>query len=263
MRGLSWQDDSKVMNNKLKISILALVSYLFFLIVAMPASQVNKMLGDKIPLLSLPTISGTVWSGAATHAQVGSFPLDQIRWDLRIFPLLAGQLVFDFIVKGGDTDAEGTAGFSINGLETINDLRGDVPAELLMQFNDAQVGTLKGVFSLSVNAMQFSENTLVEADGSMLWRKSGFQNPIPMNLGDLMITLMTENKDDRVHMEITDQEGPVDINVNVYLYNDGKYEVKGTASPSKKADANTVSTLKLIGRPGPKGQILINYESSL
>ncbi|MBU2978325.1 type II secretion system protein N [Alteromonas sp. C1M14] len=87
------------MKAKILWTFAAVVVFLFFVVLYMPASQVinPQMLPKNVNIYG---VSGTVWHGKAQAVVIDGIPVTDVAWDIAGFPLLIGQLSAD--VKGGN-----------------------------------------------------------------------------------------------------------------------------------------------------------------
>lgn len=88
------------MIKKSKWILSAVVIYLFFLIVYLPASQLSGRIS--LPKGSfVQQLSGTIWQGRASQLQVNGIPIQGLDWQLSFWSLLTGDL--SLRVKAGNS----------------------------------------------------------------------------------------------------------------------------------------------------------------
>ena len=87
------------MKAKILWTITAVIVFLFFVVVYMPASHLLQ--GQKLPNgTRIYGVSGTLWHGQAQAVTIQDLPITHVEWDIATLPLFIGSIHAD--VKGGN-----------------------------------------------------------------------------------------------------------------------------------------------------------------
>tara|TARA_R110002072_G_scaffold11196_1_gene50838 strand:+ start:51203 stop:51997 length:795 start_codon:yes stop_codon:yes gene_type:complete len=167
----------------LYVSVLVLTT-LCWIAVMMPAQTLLYVL--KSPALQVAGLSGTVWNGAARQVALADgeiyFDAGQLRWTLKPYALLRGNLCADFSAektavmrRGASQSITGSVCAGLSGNLVLSDTSLELPASVLLRSEEIR---LTGIITGHV------EHFAVDA-GSVLQRLSarGLWTGAGMNVG--------------------------------------------------------------------------------
>jgi general secretion pathway protein N len=158
--------------------LLAVLFYLVFLLVALPATWFSRM----TTALSRGTVSvseprGTVWNGSGDLAiapRRASHHLGQISWQIQPLWLLIGQLKLDMSVSGVDVNTKARLGIGLTGAR-IENLDAVFPASIAGQFH-AAAGFTQPTGQLRVQSSMFEvRRGALRGELSLSWDGAGSQ----------------------------------------------------------------------------------------
>lgn len=184
--------------------------------------------------------------------------MDNIDWEIHPLALLIGKLKLSIDINDPEINGSATLGFGGEGLVYLEDLKGKLPARALTQLPSLSIATPTGSLDLEIDAIRFSDKPLpTQINGQITWHDAGISSPLSVLLGTLLIKLETQKEDTMIY--ISDKEGPVKIDATLLVSNDGNYRISGTLLPNINANQDLISTLSLVGKKDPQGNIHINY----
>lgn len=250
--------------------VLGVLVYIIVLVLNFPADRAyahwkNAELSQQASRhFSLVGISGSVWSGKADLGVIQGQPLEDIHWSLRPWSLLLGQvgLNWSFRLPNSTSDqgfGRGVTNLGLDGSMDFSELEARLP--VAMMANIAKMGALNptGSVSLNLEDVVWDGKILSSATGRIVWHGAGVSLLKPLALGDLSMSLETENE--QVKGNIADNGGPLSITGVVTLKADGSYQFNGSLAARNNQDLQ--NALRSMGRPGPDGKVKVNYSGNL
>lgn len=252
------------MSQKKSFVILGITAYFIFLITSIPASQGIQWIQNFFPqeLVQISQPKGTIWSGSADRITVHQVQFDNVNWEIRPLALLTGKLRLSIDINNSKHKASATFDFNRQGLVSVENLNGDIPANLLSQLPYAKNTSPSGSLTLAINAIHFSDTSLpTEADGEIIWHNAGLSSPFSLSIGTLLIKLESQDEDIQIH--IKDQDAQIKVDTTIVLGKDGNYKIQGELTPKPNTDQKLTSTLTLLGKKDLRGIIHVNYRGML
>lgn len=250
------------MNRVIKLIVLAVTGFVFFMLVTFPAEYAYQIVHSRIKNLSLSSINGTLWNGSAGFVQYKTTPLGSVNWSLHPHDILRGHLETDFSLVSDKMQTKGTAGREIFGPAYTKNLNGYVPAALLGKHLGIKTVTPAGKLHFSIKRMEFSPKGRLEAAvGQITWEQAGITSPTQAVLGNLNVDITTEKEG--IVFNISDENSPIKVKADLLVCPDGKYELNGKLIPTPAAQAGLSNSLKLLGKPDKNGVIKIKYAGRL
>lgn len=228
--------------------VLGLLSYLTFLLVNFPAAQAYAWFGKHLPVQAYG-ISGTIWSGQITVAQLQDQRLESLQWQLQPSRLLMARLVGQ--VQGtlgqGRISAQVNAGR--NDIELRN-VRVDMPATELVQLAGIRVPTrLEGRFDVSLREARLNEGRLTHADGIVTWQQGVVHllgRPLP--LGNMNLRLEPAG-DGEIRGTLISDGGPLDASGDLRILANGQLNMDLTVRAREGAVGDAEPAMRMLGIP--------------
>jgi general secretion pathway protein N len=253
-----------------RLLVFGLLVYLAVLVLSFPAERAYahwKGSGQAPPGFALGGISGSVWSGKAALAVVQGRRLEAVEWRLRPWALLSGQVALDWRIRlPGDDDSgygQGSTAFGLDGSIHFDELEARLPAQQLAGL--AQAGAVRPDGSVSINLrdLHWDGQSLVSADGRVVWSGAGVNIFKPLTLGDLVVNL--ETTDEGIKGLISDGGGPLIAEGLFTVKADGQYQFSGSfgARGGTEGSQDLENALRSLGRPGADGKVRVNRSGTL
>ena len=250
------------MKRTIKLVLLALAGFTFFMLVTFPAEYAYQAVHARIKNLSLSGINGSLWSGSAGYVQYRSTPLGSLNWSLHPHDILRGHLETDFSLSSDEMLTKGTAGREIFGAAYTKNLEGHLPAALLGKLLGIKNVVPAGKLHFSMQRMEFSpKGRLESAIGRITWEQAGISSPAQAVLGNLNVQVSTEKEG--IVFNISDENSPIKVKADLLVCPDGKYELNGKLIPTPAAQAGLSKSLSMLGKPDKNGVIKIKYAGRL
>ena len=213
--------------------LFAVVTYLIFLVVYMPASYITNYVQDNTQnQVRFTGVSGTAFSGNADSLAFDGLRINDVSWKVSAASLLWLQTQVD--IKGGAIrNAEqlyvgGTVMISLLSPERINvnDARLFVPAKpLLSQVNLPVAVTASGRFRVDIDSFTFDQGCQqLTGKGSWLQPAVNIEGS-PLDLGGFNATLACETPS--FALQVSPDNG-ISLDAKITVDQSGKYAALGS-----------------------------------
>lgn len=252
------------MNQKNAFTGLGILAYLVFLIMTIPASQGIHWLQELFPQgeIKIGQPEGTIWSGSTYQITAHQTQFHNVSWKVHPLALLTGKIKLSISINDQSNKANAIIGFNTQGLVYIENLNGDLQANLLSGLPYVRNTPPTGSLTLAIESINFSDTYLpTEAEGEIIWNNAGISSPFSISIGTLLITL--ESKEKEIQAHIRDKKAQLIIDTTIVLWNDGNYKIVGKLTPKPDTDQNLLSTLSFLGKKDSQGIIHVDYTGML
>ncbi len=239
---------------------LALMSYLIFMVVLIPADRLYGLAKERLPF-ALYQLDGTLWKGSASVVTFnqGSQRLEAVKWELQPAALLMGRAQATVKFRYDNRAVSVTVGRSLSALY-LHDFNGRMTAATIEQFSPPPAIGLKGVIDVDLSELSMSGSEWVAVNGVVRWRNAG----LDLNnttLGSFELTLTTV--DGKTNGVVKETDGPLKVNGTLLLRPSGEYLFAGTVELRDKQRNDLRQGLRFIGTPNAQGVYTIKYQGQL
>jgi general secretion pathway protein N len=246
--------------------LLGFLVYIIFLVLNFPADRAYaywKSSNSSSRNFALVGISGSVWSGKANMAAINRTSLENVEWTYRPWSLLLGQVGlswrFQTPSSQGSGFGQGVTSMGLGGNVDFSSLEAQLPAGLVASMVKMQALQPSGTLSLNLQDVEWNGESLMSAEGRVVWRGAGINLLRPVALGDLSLKLETSNKG--VKGVLTDSGGPLSVEGLITLTEDGKYQFNGAFAA--RGDKDLENALRSLGRLGADGKVKVTRSGNL
>ena len=95
-----------------------------------PAEYAYRLVSDRLGVVKLADISGSIWDGHASRTQVFGQELGTLGWHLQAAPLLSREVIARIDLSGGDVTAQGLVDRTADGTISVRDATFHMPASM-------------------------------------------------------------------------------------------------------------------------------------
>lgn len=249
---------------KLRYILFAALMYGGFLLATFPAAQAYALFKQRLApdaRLVLEGVSGTVWSGRAQAALIGSQRLFALTWELRPWALLIGRLRVDWGFRDGDNFARGSVARGLGGTIYINDLDARLDVTKIAPLKDFLPLDLEGFIGVHVLEFEMKNFLVKAAEGTLAWHDAAITYMQKVTLGDLRVTV--EPSAEGIKAILADGGGPLQAEGVLLLKPDGNYQFTGAFASRDATQRVLAQSLRFLGRPGADGKVKVTQSGSL
>lgn len=241
---------------------LGAVSYLAFLVATFPADRAYALTKSKLTGFTLYTPSGTLWSGKASAAQLGTKVFQSVSWDVRPLSILLGRLDIGWSFDNGDGKGHGVAALSPSDNVTFKDVTASLPIKELRPWLMRVPVPLEGRVDIELEDVvaDFKTKRVTKANGKLVWKEASIAVGSGIALGSFQMLLSTE--DETIKGMVKDLGGPIQAQATLVIKGNS-IQLSGTAVSRDTLRTDITQGLSFLGRPGPDGRFNFNFRSSL
>lgn len=232
----------------------ALIAYLFFVMIQLPAAQVHALLDNSGALPArLYQVSGTVWKGNAAAADVGANRLENVHWTLRPWALLLGRMEAGIEFSKGDGKVSAIAGRTFGGSVYLHDVSGELPLRDLESFISRNPMGLSGELDIALENLAFAGHLIESLNGTLTIEGAGLGPPVNTTIGNFKMDL--ETNDEGIRGVLRDTGGPLQAEGLLLLEADGSYKFTVEISLRDPGRSDLRNALRFIGTPSAEGKV--------
>ncbi len=242
--------------------LLALCSYLIFLVGTLPAAQLYSLTKSYRPAaLQLKQLKGSIWQGSVQKIAFNRYQIGPLYWQFKPLSLLLGEAEIMLTSTDKKLQLSGSAGIKLNGDIFLSNIKGEGRSDMLITLMPNLPITPIGRITFDLQEVTFSQQRLSTITGRIDWLQAGIKQPIDIQIGRLNLQLITEGE--VIHGTVTDQGATIGVDAQLTLQVNGKYQIKGKIEPKPDTPTDLNDALKMLGRSDPTGAIPINLSGNI
>lgn len=236
-----------------------IAAFFVFLVARVPAGQVARHLP---PGVALDGLSGTIWSGRARALAIEGRPLGALHWSCRPWRLV----VLEWSCRVGLQPAGG---------EVAGDFSGDFGGNLVGRGirGTAPIASFEGIatprgwsgsLELNLEELHVQSRRPQSASGTLFLRGLRAPGATGQQLGDFELVVGEGSVGGAtLNGRLRDLGGPLHVRGAVELFEDGRYLLRGDASPGPGAGPAIFDALGFLGPPDGQGRRPFTIEGTL
>jgi general secretion pathway protein N len=245
---------------KFRLIIIAVVSYVLFMLLLTPASWWLKL----IPLpakLQLGPVTGTVWRGEVAGLRYQQLQFDTLRWQLNGKALFSAKL--QFAVQSGSAQnaalpyINATLSYGFDGGTASNSLLRLPVAQVLPLLSLPLPVDATGELVLDVPLFEQGQPWCRQLSGSASWQQARLQTPSATWL-DLQNLFGTLNCDNGTVVLTTDGANLLGLDITAVI-NAEQLLVNGTIKPDSSMPEEVHQAMQFLGRPDEQGRYRMRF----
>ena len=244
--------------------VLALASYLLFVITQLPASKVYYFTENLLQEqgVTFYGVQGSIWNGSATAVTYQDMHLKQIAWEIHPLALLTANVSATVRFKQKENSVNALVSRSFFGSTKVEGGQLRIDAEDLVKLAKLPAIKLQGQFSLNLTQLKLGEKNVESIQGRAVWSNASSTFPQKMELGDLFAD-MTTSSDGVIQIKLGDAGGPLEMDANLQLTPDAKYDFKGQFASRQGRNSSLGRSLGFMGRYNNEGKVEFNKAGEL
>jgi len=207
-----------------------------------PATIIQKFLLGNI---SAAGMSGTLWNGNVQTIIIGQVGIQNTKWSANPLSLLTGKIQADVSIDSPNLKGQFKTSYSGSTIHTRDlVLKGDL--SLLMPYFKKYGLRINGKFDANFDNIEFENGIPKQASGTLRTYNTSILGLLPLNLGD--ITSVFDQQLQGMRINLSNQNGDLDLNGIVTIDASGTYLVDLTLSRNAQTPEQILQTVQLLGK---------------
>ncbi len=244
----------------LLILVVALLVIAGVIAVTCPADYAYRLMAGRLGAFRLDGISGSIWNGHASSAQVFGHELGALAWQLEPAPLLGREVLAHVQLDGGEVKAAGIVDRSSDGAINVRDATFQIPARMAAPALDIPALELLGTIDGKLAQAQLRGVWVDGASGSARWNNAAVAGAAQAQLGDLEATFSSA-PDGSIAGVAHDLGGPLQVS-GTFKVAAGSFDAEARLA-ARDANPQVVEALRYIGQMQADGTSLLVIHGSL
>ncbi len=250
----------KLKRKYIRYTVFAVISYVVFLIVTLPASIGFSFIKNNPQLnrqLQFSSVTGTVWSGSASSVHISGINIGQLDWDLNLLPLFLGRLSVYIKVKNQQASAStvsgtGTIAISVFGDIKVDNFTATFPIDLLTPVMYGFPARFSGDVNMHIDSLSLVKGSRINLKSRIVVSKAGLVSPQRIEYGDILIQASPQLYGSQ--FVLTDQGGPLILDGNIKIKGNGLYSVNLGLGARNSASKDLQTGLRFLGQRDATGK---------
>ena len=230
--------------------------FLISMLVMIPANIAAKLLPNHI---RAQQYEGNIWQGSAASLTVNKVNLGSVKWDVRPTCFLLLKLCAN--IKQNHHDFSSSFLLKMRNSTELENLIASGDASVLNNMVSQYGITLAGGFEADLDEVTFSDDRIENIDGDMKFSSLAVNGVLRVLLGDLNSTF--EPQDEHTLIQINNDQGHVDINGIVQLFEDMTYDLDMQIRQNEQSSDAVKNGMQYIGDRQADGSIRLQQNGKL
>lgn len=252
MRASFWKNRDGAMKLLRKVLLFAIVLAAVVGVAAWtcPADLAYRYFGSRLAPLTLRDLSGTIWQGRATTAELFRQNLGALEWRMQPAALLHGETMAHLTLTGDAITASGLFNRGADGQVSLRDVVVHMPARIAAPVLAIPALDLLGTIEIDVTQARLRGAWLEQASGAAYWRDAGVAGAAQARLSDLQMTFASA-AGGTVSGIVHDLGGPLQAE-GTFTASLGRYDAQVRLA-ARGDDPRVIEALQFVGQPQSDG----------
>jgi general secretion pathway protein N len=243
--------------------ITSVITYIFFLIITLPATTVTSLLDESVPQINIQGVDGTLWNGSARRISISSkYVVDNVNWSFCSWRLLTAEACINIDATYQNRPIQGQLGIGITGALIARNLHTEIDAQSLGNLAGLPIGELDGLISIQLESASWAREQTPDAVGNIHWKNAAVTIAETTKLGDVEITLV-ESDDFPLVATINNKGGQISLDGKSHISDDGSYDLELKLSPNNTTSKNLRSSLEMFAEQQNDGSFVVKNTGNL
>ena len=235
-------------NLLLFLIVLVLIAGVF--VATCPAEFAYRMVADRLGVVRLAGVSGSLWQGHASSAQVFGQEIGTLDWRLEAAPLLGGELLAHVSLAGAELSGSGIVDRVSDGTISVRDASFRVPARMAAPALDIPALQLLGTIDGKLAEARLRGAWVQQASGNLRWNDAAVAGAAQAQLGTLEATFSSA-PDGTIVGVARDLGGPLQLN-GTFKVSAGSFDADANLA-ARDGNPQVIEALRYIGQPQADG----------
>ena len=229
----------------LLLLLIVLVVIAGVVLATCPAEYAYRLVAGRLGVVKLSGITGSIWQGHATSAQVMGQQLGALDWQLEAAPLLAREVMAHVRVSGGEISADGTVERKPDGSLVLRDATFHLPAHLAEPALDIPSLQFLGTIDAKLVQAQLHGAWVDQASGNLRWNDAAVAGAAQAQFGALEATFSSA-PDGSIAGVAHDTGGPLQLN-GTFKVSAGSFDADANLA-ARDGNPQVIEALRYIGQ---------------
>jgi len=243
--------------------VIAIVSYVFFLLILTPASTIVAQLDLPPKRVSLDNVTGSIWSGNIDHAVINRQSVNNIQWSLSPWSLLVASINSDIEADVFNNRVNTNLDYSLLSSQIrLTDVKSTINASDIQKQLNLPFGELHGVIQVNAEQVDIIPKSLPAISALISWKKAQLTLAEKISFGDLFLRLSPADNGDLAG-ELSNIGGQLSIKGTIKVTAKQIYTLNVRLTPRANASAELLSIVKLVAPKKKANEHIINRSGHL
>lgn len=226
--------------------IFAVSSYLFFLLLLLPASHLFTLFSPPASVLKLSGISGSVWSGSVDKVTIKNYSLDSLAWSLNPLLLFAGNIGLDLQSRFAGQSLNTELDYSLFSKKVLlKQLNSNINASELQKQLKLPFGELVGTIQLDIDRLEIKPGQLPDVSGQLSWKQAQIKLYSTISMGHISLIIASADNGE-LSGQLSNSGGEVSISGDIKVNANKSYNLNIKLKPRSNASKDLLNILSLV-----------------
>jgi len=249
-----------IVRKNIKIILISIALYLFFLIANLPANIGVSALNLPVNV-KLTSVSGTIWSGKVQNLKYSGIDLGTVSWKLQPLYLMTGAVAANVSMIKNQQHINTWAKLSLSGKLELEETRFSINLSSLQPLTYGMpfsyVGMASGYFPVSY----IYKNNYVGINGKLSLNNLEMISPQRQHFGDFVIDFRAEN-DGMTSGRVKDNSEQLNMSGQLTLDKNGIFNFTAKLAAREK-DSSLDNVISFLGIKDATGRVQLSHQFSL
>ncbi len=239
-----------------KYIFIGIVVFLLAMVAYVPASVAGKLLPKNI---IAEQFHGNLWHGSAASITINQVNYGSVKWKINPSCFLLIKLCAE--IKQNHTDITSSFLLKSRGATEINDLMVSGNSQALNPLVKNYGITLTGDFNADVDKIKYDDGGIHHLQGNMNFTDLSLNGVLRLSMGN--VDCVFEPASEYTQIDINNNQGHVDLDGSIQLYNDMKYQLNINVHQNANSTDAVVNGLNYIGERQSDGSVKLESSGNL
>jgi|SRR6185312_13778789 len=200
----------RILRNVVMVLIVLLVIGAV-IVATCPAEYAYRFVADRLGVVKLGGIAGSIWQGHASTVQVFGQPIGAVDWQLEAAPLLSREVMAHVRLSGAEVTAAGIVQRTPDGTISVREATFRVPARMAEPALDIPALQFLGTIDGTLAEARLHGVWVEQASGTLKWNDAAVAGAAQAQFGTLEATFSSA-PDGSIAGVAHDTGGPLQLN---------------------------------------------------
>ncbi len=239
-----------------KYILLGCLTFIISLLAFIPASIASKVLPEHIVAQGY---HGNIWEGTASSLKINNVDVGTVSWQIHSSCFLLFKLCAD--IDQRHTDINSTFLLKARSATELHDVKAAGNTAMLSGLFGQYGITPSGSFEADLPKVEFSNDKVESIEGHLQFSSLVLNGVLRIAMGN--VDSVFEPKQDHTHIQVSNNQGHVDLAGSVQLFTDMSYEVDMKIRHNDKSSEAVKNGMQYVGKAQSDGSVRLKQSGKL